>query len=75
MNGNGRRHERQISTIAKDLGYIFDGKTSRGHLRWRNPRGTLVIVGRNLGQANSFRNAVATLRQNRSAENKRGATP
>lgn len=59
---------REVRLVAEGMGYVFDGLTSRGHLKWRNPAGKLVITGSHLSNARSLKNAVAQLRQGAQAK-------
>jgi hypothetical protein len=59
---NSKRVVREVRLVAEGMGYVFDGLTSRGHLKWRNPAGKLVITGSHLSNARSMKNAVAQLR-------------
>lgn len=59
-----KRQVREIRLVAEGMGYVFDGLTSRGHLKWRSPAGRIVITGSHLSNARSLKNAVAQLRQN-----------
>jgi hypothetical protein len=58
-----QKQKRELETIAAEYGFIFAGKTARGHLRWHGPGGSLVVTGSSLGEACGLPNAIALFRR------------
>jgi hypothetical protein len=60
-----RRHTRPlraVTPIAAELGFRFDGLTRRGHFKWRNRHGFMVITGSKFDEPRSLKNATTQFR-------------
>jgi hypothetical protein len=66
MPAHSRRAFREIAAIAESCGFAFDSKTSRGHLRWRNEHGRLVVVAAS-GDPRAIKNIRRDFRRLRAA--------
>jgi hypothetical protein len=42
---HSRMGDRRIGEIARSMGYVYDGITSKNHIRWKHPSGAFCITG------------------------------
>jgi hypothetical protein len=63
MSKSTRTGRRILEPEAISLGYRFDGLTAKGHLRWRNQYGRLVVTGNDMPDDRTVKNARGSLRR------------